>query len=945
MSRPSDFLRIRGARQHNLAGVDLDIPRHQLVVLTGPSGSGKSSLAFDTIYAEGQRRYLESLSAHARIHLERLPAAAVDSIEGLSPTLAVEQRHSGASSRSTLATSTEIHDHLRILFATNGTPHDPKTGRPLIAHSPQQIVDEILRKASGESVILLAPVSGPDPARLKKEGFLRARVKISFPDLSEIPESTDPLELVIDRIQIQNSNRSRLSDSVELALRLGQGRLRVAFTRADFSENLKKDDLSFSTEPEDPKTGIRATRLSPRHFSFNSPEGACPDCSGLGHRLSPDLEKILPDPSLSIDRGAIAPWNRAHPRIRSYYRTLARELARHLNLSPTAPLSDWPASARSFFLHGSKGRSITWQTSRGGRLVREKKPFEGIVSELERQMATLKSESARNRLRRFFSPGLCSTCQGMRLNPHALAVTLGGPPGQGHNIATFCQLSVTQANDWLASLPVPSGPASHAFDPLRRAILQRLGFIQQLGLGYLTMERAMDTLSGGEARRVRLATQVGGGLTGVLYVLDEPSIGLHPADHSRLLDLLFSLRDLGNSLLVVEHDEETLRRADYLIEFGPGSGSEGGRIIAQGTPAKITQNKESLTGAFLSGRRQLTFPKRKFRPIGWLRIKGASAHNLQQVDAEIPVGGFTCVTGVSGSGKSTLIFDTLAPALLRHLGGPNSAPAPGAFTSLEGADLISRALVIDQTPLPRMSRSNPLTLLGVFDDLREIFAALPAAKARGFGASRFSFNLRGGRCETCSGHGEITVQLQLLPEAVSPCPACDGRRYNRETLAVTYRGHSIADILNLSVDRALTLLRAIPPLAEALEALQRVGLGYLPIGQPADQLSGGEAQRVRLASALARRTRGPSLYLLDEPTTGLHLAEVDRLLSVFFALCEAGHTLVVVEHHPDIIRHADHILDLGPGGGESGGRLVASGTPEEVARNQESLTGRILAKK
>lgn len=945
MSRPGDFLRIRGARQHNLAGVDIDIPRHQLVVFTGPSGSGKSSLAFDTIYAEGQRRYLESLSAHARIHLERLPAASVESIEGLSPTLAVEQRHSGASSRSTLATSTEIHDHLRVLFATNGTPHDPKTGRPLLAQSPQQIVDDILTKAAGEFIILLAPVSSPDPARLKKEGFLRARIKNKFPDLTEILGTVDPLELVIDRIQIQNSNRSRLSDSVELALRLGQGRLRVAFTQPDFSENLKKADLHYSTEPEDPETGHRAPRLTSRHFSFNSPEGACPVCSGLGHRLSPDPEKIFPNPALSLERGAIAPWNRAHPRIRSYYRTLAREMARHLDLSPTAPVSDWPDSARSFFLHGSKGRSITWQTSRGGRLIREKKPFEGIVAELDRQMAMLKSESARNRLRRFFSPGLCSTCQGLRLNPHALAVTLGGPPGVGHNIASFCQFSVTKAKNWLTTLPIPAGPSSHAFDPLRQAILQRLGFLEQLGLGYLTLDRSMDTLSGGEARRARLATQVGGGLTGVLYVLDEPSIGLHPADHSRLLDLLFSLRDLGNSLLVVEHDEETLRRADYLIEFGPGSGSEGGRIIAQGSPKNIAENKESLTGAFLSGRRQLTFPKRKFQPIGWLRLKGASAHNLKQVDAEIPLGSFTCVTGVSGSGKSTLIFDTLAPALLRHFGGPNSAPTPGAFTSLEGTDLISRALVIDQAPLPRMSRSNPLTLLGVFDDLRDIFAALPAAKARGFNASRFSFNLRGGRCETCSGHGEITVQLQLLPEAVSPCPACEGRRYNRETLAVTYRGHSIADILNLSVDRALTLLRAIPPLAEALEALQRVGLGYLPIGQPADQLSGGEAQRVRLASALARRTRGPSLYLLDEPTTGLHLAEVDRLLSVFFALCEAGHTLVVVEHHPDIIRHADHILDLGPGGGESGGRLVASGTPEEVARIHESLTGRVLSQR
>ena len=941
VSRTGDLLRIRGARQHNLAGLNLDIPKHRLVVLTGPSGSGKSSLAFDTVYAEGQRRYLESLSAHARLHLERLPAPAVDSIEGLSPTLAVEQRHSGGSGRSTLATSTEIHDHLRVLFATNGTPHDPQTGRPLLASSPQQIVDRLLRDHAGAFASLLAPLASADPVRWKKEGFLRARQQGKWIDISSA-NGEEALELVIDRLQLQESSRARLADSLDLALRLGQGRVLLTFTSPDFSQASGIPDLPLSSEAMDHQTGYRAPHLTPRHFSFNSPEGACPDCSGLGVRLAPDPSKVVPRPELSLDKGAIAPWNRAHPRIRSYYRALARDLARHLGVDPSAPWSQWPATARDFFLRGSNGKAVTLQTTRQGRLVREKKPFEGILPELDRGMAAAVSESARNRIRRFFSPGTCPSCRGQRLHPDALLVTLGGPPGKGHSIASFCQLSVSAARKFLEQLPKPPGSSAHAFDPLRQAVLHRLAFLEKLGLGYLTLDRPMDTLSGGEARRARLATQLSGGLTGVLYVLDEPSIGLHPVDHSRLLDLLGDLRDLGNSLLVVEHDEETLRRADHLVELGPGAGADGGKLVAQGTPTEIAAREDSLTGAFLSGRRRISFPPRRSQPIGRLILRGASAHNLKGVDLEIPLGSFSCITGVSGSGKSTLIFDTLAPALQRQLQGPSAAPEPGSFSSLEGVDQLTRALVIDQTPLARLSRSNPLTILGVFDELRKLFAALPASRARGFGPSRFSFNVRGGRCETCGGHGEVAVQLQLLPEAVAPCPTCAGRRYNRETLAITYRGHSIADVLDLSVDRAWQLFRAIPTLSSALEALGKVGLGYLPIGQPADRLSGGEAQRVRLATALASRTRGPSLYLLDEPTTGLHLAEVERLLSVFFALCDSGHTLVVVEHHPDVIRHADYLVDLGPGGGEAGGRIVTRGTPAEVARCSQSATGKML---
>ena len=928
-----DFLRLRGARQHNLANLSLDIPRHQLVVFTGPSGSGKSSLAFDTIYAEGQRRYLESLSAHARHHLAQLPAVAIDTIEGLSPTLAVEQRQAGGSARSTLATATEIHDHLRVLFATHGTPHDPKTGQPLLSFSPEQIVDQILAIGRDCPAVLLAPVAQADPARLKKEGFLRVRRKSEIVELSAAA-TPGPIELVVDRITLTPSALGRLTDSVELALRLGQGKVRLALTNPDFSKILPQTELSFSTEPHDPETGTTIPRLTPRHFSFNSPEGACPNCAGLGTSLSPDPAKIISDSSLSLEKGAIAPWNRAHPKMRAFYRTLAREFVQHAKIAALTPLSSWPKKWSQILLHGSQGRTLF-----------RRKAWEGLIPELSRQLSQATSDSARHRLQRFFSPAPCPICLGTRLQPSALSVTMTSPTGQTHSIASLCQQSAADAWLWLRQLQPTAGPAAHSFAPLQTALTQRLSFLDQLGLGYLTLDRTMDSLSGGEYRRTRLATQIGGGLTGVLYVLDEPSIGLHPSEHSRLLHLLGQLRDQGNSLIVVEHDEETLRRADYLIEFGPGAGAAGGQITGQGTPREISALPHSLTGAFLSGRRKIKVSPRKFTFTDWLHLKGASTHNLKKVDLSLPLGAFTCVTGLSGSGKSSLIFDTLAPALLRHFASPSSAPVPGPYQSLVGVEGLTRAVVIDQTPLSRQSRSHALSLLGVWDEVRKLFATLPAAKARGFGPSRFSFNVRGGRCETCTGLGEIAVQLQLLPEAIAPCPACHGERYNRETLSITYRGHSIGQILQLSVDRAGELLRAIPPLANALGALQKVGLGYLPVGQSADRFSGGEAQRVRLATALAQRTSGPTLYLLDEPTTGLHLAEVENLLSVFFDLCKSGHTLVVVEHHPDIISHAEWIVELGPSGGSQGGEIVAQGTPLEIARHSTSVTGKILAQR
>lgn len=924
------LLRLRGARQNNLANLSLDLPRHQLVVFTGPSGSGKSSLAFDTIYAEGQRRYLESLSAYARHHLAQLPAVDIDTIEGLSPTLAVEQRQAGGSARSTLATATEIHDHLRVLFATHGTPHDPKTGQALLSFSPQQIVDQILAQAKNQAVVILAPLTQADPTRLQKEGFLRHRQKNKIVALTEDSPSA-LLDLVVDRITLHPSGQGRLTDSVELALRLGQGKMRLAFTSPDFLTVLPLPELTFSTAPHDPKTGLTLARLTPRHFSFNSPEGACPECTGLGTALTPDPDKIIPHSALPIEKGAIAPWNRAHPKMRAFYRTLAREFMQQAKIPPQTPLASWPEKWKQILLHGSRGRPFL-----------QKKSWEGLLPELARQFRQAESASAKHRLQRFFSTQTCPACAGSRLQASTLGVTLTSPSGQTHSIASLCRLSVAQALLWLTQLQPSPGPAAHAFAPLQSALLQRLTFLDQLGLGYLSLDRAMDTLSGGEYRRSRLATQVGGGLTGVLYVLDEPSIGLHPSEHTRLLNLLFQLRDLGNSLIVVEHDEETLRRADYLVEFGPGAGAAGGRITGQGTPLEIAALPQSLTGAFLSGRRKIQAHPRPTPFTHWLSLQGATTHNLKKVDLSLPLGALTCVTGVSGSGKSSLIFDTLAPALLRHFTPPSAAPLPRPSAAITGQEHITRVVVIDQSPLSRQSRSHPLSLLGVWDEVRKLFASLPSAKARGFGPSRFSFNLRGGRCETCSGLGEIAVQLHLLPEAIAPCPACHGERYNRETLTVTYRGHSIGQILQLSVDRASDLLRAIPPLAHALGALQKVGLGYLPVGQSADRLSGGEAQRVRLATALAQRTHGPTLYLLDEPTTGLHLAEVENLLSVFFDLCQSGHTLVVVEHHPDLMRHADWLVELGPVGGDLGGYLITQGTPAEVSRHPHSLTAKIL---
>ena len=999
----TDSIRIGGARQHNLKAVTLAIPRGKLVVLTGLSGSGKSSLAFDTIYAEGQRKYVESLSAYARQFLEQLQKPDADYIEGLSPTIAIEQRSSGSNPRSIIATTTEIYDYLRLLFAHVGQPHCPTSGQPISRQTTSDIVDTILKLPPRTRVMLLAPVVEKQKGefrdvieRLARDGFVRARVDGELVELAANvrikldPKQSHTIEVVVDRLVVDDKIRVRLGDSVETALKWGSGKLLLLSqapegasgqqsaisgqaARAKAAEIVRTEQSAIrkpqaaiwqesllSNRMYSPATGQTFDPPEPKHFSFNSPFGACPTCHGLGQKMVFDPALIVPDAEKSLESGAVLPWRRGGKRMVVYYKALLRGLAAHFEQNLETPWKSLPEDFRRVVLHGSGEVEVSFNFMRAGKVSKLSRPFEGVLKNLERLYAESESEFTKNRLKAFMAPEFCDACGGRRLRPEVLAVTLGNAESEhgapiphsalrtphskipGLSIASVCALSVDTADLFFAALPLTDFQQKIAGE-LVKEIRARLGFLKNVGLGYLTLDRESGTLSGGEAQRIRLATQIGAGLVGVIYILDEPSIGLHQRDNERLLETLEGLRDLGNSVLVVEHDEDTIRRADHVIDLGPGAGTHGGEVVAQGTVAEVMANPRSLTGRYLSGDLSIPVPRKRISPVGkagWLEITGARENNLQNVTARIPLGTLTCVTGVSGSGKSTLICDILQRQLFRTFFG--SKERPGAHRTLTGTELLDKVVVIDQAPIGRTPRSNPATYTGIFNHIRDLFAQLPSAKIRGYEAGRFSFNVKGGRCEKCQGDGLLKIEMHFLPPVYVTCENCAGRRYNRETLEINFKGMNIADILNLTVDEAVTFFRAVPKIFEPCLTLAEVGLGYLRLGQQATTLSGGEAQRVKLATELSRRQTGKTLYILDEPTTGLHFHDVAKLLEVFFKLRAPGNTLLVIEHNLDVIKCADWILDLGPEGGTGGGRIVAQGTPETVAATPGSFTGEFL---
>ena len=958
-----DSIKIGGARQHNLKNLSLSIPRDKLVVITGLSGSGKSSLAFDTIYAEGQRKYVESLSAYARQFLDQMEKPEVDFIEGLSPAVAIEQRGAGANPRSIIATTTEVYDYLRLLLANVGQPHCPGSGQPISRQTTSDIVDDILALPVKTRVMLLAPVVVRQKGefrdvieRLAREGFVRARVDGALVELSSnVRVKLDPkvrhtIEAIVDRLVIDDKIRVRLGDSVETALKWGDGRLLVLSQPAEsagaagapWSESLH------SNRHYSPATGLTFDPPTPKHFSFNSPLGACPVCHGLGQKLVFDEHLIVPDAEKSLDKGAILPWRRGAKRMIVYYKALLRGMAAHFAQSVETPWKDLPADFKEKLLLGTGEDEISFTFWRAGKISSVRKPFEGIIPNLERLHAETESEFTKNRLKAFMNPQPCDACQGRRLKPEILAVTLGAAPPrppsaiEGLSIMDVCALSIEEADAFFADLMLTDFQRKIAGD-LIKEIRARLGFLKNVGLGYLTLDRESGTLSGGEAQRIRLATQIGAGLVGVLYILDEPSIGLHQRDNDRLLQSLEGLRDLGNSVLVVEHDEETIRRADYVLDLGPGAGVLGGELVAAGSVADIEAAPRSLTGRYLKGELKIPVPKSRLKPSldrGWLEVLGASENNLKNIDARIPLGALTAVTGVSGSGKSTLVDDILRRALFRKFYG--SKEQPGKHRELCGFESLDKVIVIDQTPIGRTPRSNPATYTGMFNQIRDLFAKLPTAKIRGYEAGRFSFNVKGGRCEKCQGDGLIKIEMHFLPPIYVTCEACNGRRYNRETLEIHFKGMNIADVLDMTVDEAVTFFRAIPKIYEPCLTLAEVGLGYVRLGQSGTTLSGGEAQRIKLAAELSRKATGHTLYILDEPTTGLHFHDVAKLLDVLFKLRNAGNTLLIIEHNLDVIKTADWVIDLGPEGGAAGGRIVAEGPPEKIARAPASYTGQYL---
>ena len=924
----SDRLVVRGARQHNLKNVDLELPRDQLIVMTGLSGSGKSSLAFDTIFAEGQRRYVESLSSYARQFLGQMDKPDVDSIDGLSPAISIDQKSTSHNPRSTVGTVTEIHDYLRLLYARIGVPHCPVCGDPIQGQSLDEMVDRVRALPEGSRLMILAPLvrarKGEHQkilADIVRQGYVRARVDGEVVDLSVetpklAPKKAHTIEAVVDRVVLRDGVQARLADSLEAALALAEGVALVSV--ADGDEILLSQNLSC------PKDGTALPELAPRSFSFNAPAGACPECTGLGQRMVFDPTLIIPDASLSLYQGAIRPWIDS-----KYYTDLVEMLAERYGFSTRVPVSELSEEAMRILMDGAPDRFAYTFEAPGGRTRDEMVRFHGIIPVLERKRKESWTDRQREEIEGYMSPRVCAACQGKRLRPEILAVTVADL-----SIADVSGLSVTACLAHLDAMQLAARDLAIVGLVLKE-IHARLKFLADVGLGYLTLDRAAATLSGGEAQRIRLATQIGSGLTGVLYILDEPSIGLHPRDNGRLIATLKHLRDLGNTLIVVEHDEETMWAADHLVDVGPGAGALGGRIIAQGTPAQVAQDPASLTGQYLSGRRAIPVPPVR-RPIDgrFVEIVGAREHNLKNLSVKVPLGVFVCVTGVSGSGKSTLVNEILYPSLARSLNGARTRP--GAHDAVRGAGHLDKAIDIDQAPIGRTPRSNPATYTGVFDRIREVYAQTPEAKTRGYQPGRFSFNVRGGRCEACKGDGILKIEMHFLPDVYVPCEVCRGRRYNRETLEVRFRQKSIADVLDLTVAEAVELFANQPRIARVLETLQAVGLGYITLGQPATTLSGGEAQRVKLASELSRRATGRTLYVLDEPTTGLHFEDTARLLEVLQELVDRGNTVVVIEHNLDVIKCADYLIDLGPEGGDGGGQVVCEGTPEEVARNQRS---------
>ncbi len=936
-------IKIRGAREHNLKNINVTLPRDKLVVVTGLSGSGKSSLAFDTVYAEGQRRYVESLSAYARQFLQLMQKPDVDSIEGLSPAISIEQKTTSRNPRSTVGTVTEIHDYMRLLWARVGVPYSPATGLPIEAQTVSQMVDRIMAMGDGTRLYLLAPIVRgrkgeykKDLQELQKKGFQRVKVDGTLYEIDAVPamdkKKKHDIDVVVDRIVVREGLQQRLADSLETALGLADG---IAYTEdAD-----KKGDTGrtvFSAKFACPVSGFTIDEIEPRLFSFNNPFGACPTCDGLGVTLHFDEALIIPDGNLSVEEGAVAPWGSSQPPS-PYYLQALRGVCKHLGADPKTPWKKLPAKVRDAILHGTGEDAVTIKFDDGTRKYETKKPFEGVVNNLQRRWRETDSAWIREELEKFQTSQPCDACKGYRLKPECLAVKINKK-----HIGEVSELSILDAAEWFKGLDKNlNAKQKEIARRILREIDERLHFLNNVGLDYLTLARNSGTLSGGESQRIRLASQIGSGLTGVLYVLDEPSIGLHQRDNNRLLETLKRLRDIGNTVLVVEHDEDAILTADYLVDMGPGAGIHGGQVVAEGTPKEVMKSKDSVTAAYLTGKRKIEVPKERRKGNGkFITVKGARANNLKNVDVSFPMGTMTCVTGVSGGGKSSLVLETLYKSLAKTLYGARDVPGP--HDKIEGINHIDKVIDIDQSPIGRTPRSNPVTYTGCFTPIREWFAELPEAKTRGYQPGRFSFNVKGGRCEACQGDGLIKIEMHFLPDVYVTCDVCKGKRYNRETLEVTFKNKSIADVLDMTVEEGAEFFKAVPSIREKLDLLNKVGLGYVHLGQQATTLSGGEAQRIKLAKELSKRATGRTVYILDEPTTGLHFEDVRKLMEVLNTLVDTGNTIIVIEHNLDVIKTADWIVDIGPEGGSGGGNVVATGTPEQVAKVKASYTGQFL---